>query len=325
MGVSQNYLPEPEGLYTALDELDKNIIPATLDSLYDFFPAMRNSETLIAGESKAFKTRLQQIRNKTKKQWQWPWALGGSSWSSSQEQEFRALLRKLCDRVDSIIEPREKESVQVKMALQNMKSKITTVRDQMIHNQRSLQSAKEEKRDKFLGKWRFSDQLDRISSSIESLDKTQETVSEGVTVVAGIINFVGGIRGEMRALRAIANSADLQFGEESIDGLILSLELALNAFHARLNSKLRYLVRNSITMPKENAQKGGKKSQEREDDMFVLVDKKNPIVKDGKLVSSWDDPRQDDKQGKSAKKADDGFERVPVFGGNPDQRSRNAK
>lgn len=78
-------------------------------------------------------------------------------------------------------------------------------------------------------------------------------------------------------------------------------------------------------MPKENAQKGGKKSQEREDDMFVLVDKKNPIVKDGKLVSSWDDPRQDDKQGKSAKKADDGFERVPVFGGNPDQRSRNAK
>ncbi|KAI1160586.1 hypothetical protein F5B18DRAFT_654458 [Nemania serpens] len=234
-GINQNYLPEPEGLYAALNELDNNIIPATLDSLYDFFPAVRNSETLIAGESKAFKTRLQQIQRKTK--WRWLWMLDGNNWSASHDREFRTLLRKLCDRVDSIIKPREKESVEVKAALQNMKAKISTVRDQMIHNKNMLQNSKNEEQDRFHGKWRFSDKLNRISSSIENLSKTQETVSEGVTVVAGIINFVGGIRGEMKALRAIANSADLQFGEESIDGLILSLDSALNAFHARLDSK----------------------------------------------------------------------------------------
>ncbi|KAI1181535.1 hypothetical protein F5B17DRAFT_424930 [Nemania serpens] len=235
MGISQNYLPEPEGIYAALHELDNDIIPAALDGLYDFFPAVRNSESLTAGESRAPQTRPRQTRNKGKGRWLG--TLGGSNWSASQEQEFRALLRKLCDRVDSIITPRERESVQVKSALQNMKAKISSVRDQMLHNQHVLQSSENEKRDQFLRKWRFSDSLQRISSSIENLGETQNTVSKGATVVANIINFVGGIRGEMRALRAIANSADLQFGEESIDGLISSLESALNAFHGRLNSK----------------------------------------------------------------------------------------
>lgn len=70
----------------------------------------------------------------------------------------------------------------------------------------------------------------------------------------------------------------------------------------------------NVGRPDDKAKKSGKTSRETEDDMFVLVDRKNPIVKDGKLVSSWDDPSQDDKQG-AAKKANDGFERVPVYGG----------
>ncbi|KAI1171542.1 hypothetical protein F4777DRAFT_49852 [Nemania sp. FL0916] len=54
-------------------------------------------------------------------------------------------------------------------------------------------------------------------------------------------------------------------------------------------------------------------AKEKEEDMFVLVDKKNPIVKDGPLVSSWDywpPPNADDDQPKGKDK--DGFETVPL-------------
>lgn len=82
-----------------------------------------------------------------------------------------------------------------------------------------------------------------------------------------------------------------------------------------------------INQPDEKGKKSGKNTQENEDDMFVLVDRKNPIVKSNKLVSSWDGPSQANKQdadkGKGAKKADDGFERVPVYGGNPGQQSNS--
>ncbi|KAI1117879.1 hypothetical protein F5Y14DRAFT_447821 [Nemania sp. NC0429] len=332
MGISRIYLPEPEGLHAALDDLDKNIIPAALDGLYDFFPAVRNSEILIAGESKAFITRLRQLQSKSKTGWLW--MSDGSSWGASHDREFRALLRKLCDRVDSIIEPREKESVKVKMALQSMKATISTVRDQMLRNRKILLDSKIEKQDKLLGNWRYSDQLDRIDSSIEELNKTQDTVSEGVTVVAGIINFVSSIRGEMRALGAIANSADLQFGEDSIDGLILSLGYSPRTrFIAQ--EQLGNLTTTSINMSENNktsanvgqpygkAKAVGRNSRENEDDMFVLVDRKNLIVKDDKLVSSYDGPPLDDRQGsnkgKSAKKVDDGFEEVPVYGGSPNK------
>lgn len=75
----------------------------------------------------------------------------------------------------------------------------------------------------------------------------------------------------------------------------------------------------NVSHPDGKTKTASGNKQEEEDEMFVLIDKKNPIVKDGKLVSSYDDPPLDDKKvsdkGKTAKKADDGFEQVPVYGG----------
>jgi hypothetical protein len=74
-------------------------------------------------------------------------------------------------------------------------------------------------------------------------------------------------------------------------------------------------------MSNKESQTGGKHTNKTdEDEMFVLVDKKNPITKPGTLVSSYDDPPH--KDNKSAKKANDGFETVPVFGIDPNQQSK---
>ncbi|TGJ83807.1 hypothetical protein E0Z10_g4951 [Xylaria hypoxylon] len=72
-----------------------------------------------------------------------------------------------------------------------------------------------------------------------------------------------------------------------------------------------------IIMPQGDA-------KEKEEDMFVLISRRNPW-KDGKLVSSSDNPpaagTQSTDKGKGTVDKD-GWETIPLHGGNSDQSSR---
>lgn len=70
-------------------------------------------------------------------------------------------------------------------------------------------------------------------------------------------------------------------------------------------------------------QSGGFK--EKEEDLYVLVDRKNPIVKDGPLVSSYDYPptKDGELEDKGNGREKDGWETIPLYGNkNSDKKSK---
>ncbi|KAI0533166.1 hypothetical protein GGR58DRAFT_506612 [Xylaria digitata] len=90
--------------------------------------------------------------------------------------------------------------------------------------------------------------------------------------------------------------------------------------HSTMASNRSKAAAPKVAAPKAISQGG---TEEKEEDMFVLISRRNPW-KDGKLVSSLENPptastKSADK-GSSAKDKD-GWETVPLFGGNPSQFS----